>query len=121
MLCLLVSRSFADSKLLDFSDPGQQAFRINRMLGVSRYIQHRPIVIRMHESYEGGVRGRMESYYIKCSYGSSSEACVIIELAIFRGLSGDDASMSVEKSNHASSQAVSKEFIQLQIITVYHY
>ena len=28
---------------------------------------------------------------------------VIIELAIFRGLSGDDASMSVEKSNHASS------------------
>ena len=46
---------------------------------------------------------------------------VIIELAIFRGLSGDDASMSIEKSNHASSQAVSKVLIQLQIITVYHY
>ena len=66
----------------------------------------------MREGYEGGVRGRM------CSYGASSEACVIIALAIFRsrGLSGDDVSVSVEKSNHASSQAiyyVSKVFIQL--------
>ena len=31
-----------DSKLLDFSDPGQLTFRINRMLGVSCYIRHRP-------------------------------------------------------------------------------
>ena len=79
----------------------------------------------MREGYEGGVRGHMDtvyySYSIECSYGSSSETCVIIELAIFRGLSGDDASVSVEKSNHASSQAVSKVLIQLQIITVYHY
>ena len=45
--------------------------------------------------------------------GSSSEACVIIDLATFRDLSGDDASVSVEKSNHASSQAtcMSKVFI----------
>ena len=34
----LVLESFADSKLLDFSDPSQLAFHINRMLGVSRYI-----------------------------------------------------------------------------------
>ena len=61
------------------------------------------------------------SYCIECSYGSSSEACVIIELAIFRGLSGDYASVSVEKSNHASSQAVFKVLVQLQIMTVYHY
>ena len=51
----------------------------------------------MREGYEGGDRGRTDS-----------QACVIIELAIFRSLSGDDASVSVEKSNHASSQAVSK-------------
>ena len=69
------------------------------------------IVIRMCEGYEGGVRGRMDSYCIECSYSLSSEVCVIIELAIFRGLSGDDLSVSVEKSNHASSQAVSKVFI----------
>ena len=42
MLCSLVLESFADSKLLDFSDPGQLIFRINRMLGVSRYVRHRP-------------------------------------------------------------------------------
>ena len=39
------------------------------------------------------------------------EACIIIKLAVFRGFSGDDTSMSVEKSNYASSQAVSKVFI----------
>ena len=42
MLCLLVLESFADSKLLDFSDLGQLTFRINRTLGVSRYIRYRP-------------------------------------------------------------------------------
>ena len=42
MLCSLVLASYADSKLLDFSDPGQLTLRINRMLGVSRYIRHRP-------------------------------------------------------------------------------
>ena len=42
MLCSLVLESFADSKLLDFSDLGQLTFRINRMLGVLRYIRHRP-------------------------------------------------------------------------------
>ena len=36
-LCLLVFASFADSKLLDFFDPGQLTFRINRTLGVSHY------------------------------------------------------------------------------------
>ena len=41
------------------------------------------------------------------------EACVIIELAIFRGFSGDGASMSVEKSNYASSQAVSKAIYEV--------
>ena len=34
--------SFADSKLHDFSDPGQLALHINRTLGESRYIRHRP-------------------------------------------------------------------------------
>ena len=73
----------------------------------------------MHEGYEGGVWGRTDSYaHPSVPNGLSSDAC-IIELAIFRGLSGDDASVSVEKSNHASSQAVSKVFIQ--VITVYHY
>ena len=38
----LVLESFADSKLLDYSDPGQLTLRINRTLGVSRYIWHRP-------------------------------------------------------------------------------
>ena len=60
-------------------------------------------------------------YCIEYSYDSSSEACIIMEVAIFRGLSGDDTSVSVEKSNYASSQGVSKVLIQLQIITVYHY
>ena len=56
MLCSLVLESFADSKLLDFSDLGQLTFRINRTLGVSRYIRHRPnSYIRMCEGYEGGV------------------------------------------------------------------
>ena len=32
---------FADSKLLEFSDLGQLTLRINRMLGVLRYIQQR--------------------------------------------------------------------------------
>ena len=41
-LSLLVLESFADSKLLEYSDPGQLTFRINRTLGVSRYIRHRP-------------------------------------------------------------------------------
>ena len=66
------------------------------------------IVICMREGYEGRVRGHMGSYCIECSYCSSSEACVIIKLAIFSGLSGVDASVSIEKSNHVSSQAVSK-------------
>ena len=44
--------------------------------------------------------------------------CVSLSSSQF---SGEDESVSVEKSNHASSQAVSKVFIQLQIITVYHY
>ena len=30
------------SKLLDFSDPGQLTLRINRTLGVLRYVRHRP-------------------------------------------------------------------------------
>ena len=51
--------------------------------------------------------------------------CTLFGIAIptssFNFIRGDDASVSVEKSNHASSQAVSKAFIQLQIITVYHY
>ena len=34
--------NFADSKLLDFSDLSQLTFRINRTLGVSCYIRHRP-------------------------------------------------------------------------------
>ena len=38
----LVLESFADSKLLDFSDLSQLTFRINRTQGVSRYIRHRP-------------------------------------------------------------------------------
>ena len=59
-LCSLVLESFADSKLLDFSDPGQLTFCINRTLGVSRYIRHKPNnYICMREGYEGGVRGRM--------------------------------------------------------------
>ena len=41
-LSLLVLESFADSKLLDYPDPGQQTFRINRTLGVSHYIRHKP-------------------------------------------------------------------------------
>ena len=60
MLCSLVLESFADSKLLDFSDLGQLTFRINRTLGVSRYIRHRP---NMCEGYEGGVRGHMDEMY----------------------------------------------------------
>ena len=41
-LFAIVLESFADSKLLDFSDLGQLTFRTNRTLGVSRYIRHRP-------------------------------------------------------------------------------
>ena len=119
-LCSPVLASFADSKLLD---PGQLTLRINRTLGVSHYIWHsyRPnnyTHVRGLRRWGQGMYG-YSSYYIECSY---SEACVIIiELAIFRGLSGDDVSMSVKKSNYASSQAVSKVLVQLQIITVYHY
>ena len=66
----LVLASFADSNLLDFSDPGQLTLCINRTLGVSRYIRHRPnsytrsnvlLVIRMREGYEGRVWGRTDS------------------------------------------------------------
>ena len=42
MLYSPVLASFADSKLLDFSDPDQPTLCINRMLCVSRYIRHRP-------------------------------------------------------------------------------
>ena len=42
MLCLLVLESFADSKLFDFSNLDQLTFHINRTLGVSGYIRHRP-------------------------------------------------------------------------------
>ena len=62
---------------------------------MSRYIRHRLIVIpyyillviHMCEGYEGGVRGRMDSY---ARPSVPSEVC--IKLANFRGLSGDDAS-----------------------------
>ena len=83
----------------------------------------------MREGYEGGVWVETIDSYARPSvlnassiYGLPSEACVIIELAVFRGLilfMIDFVSVSVEKSNHTSSQAVSKVFIQ--IITVYHY
>ena len=73
----------------------------------------------MREGYEGGVRGCMELCSVPNAPMGHPAKRIIIELAIFRDLSGDDASVSVEKSNHASSQAMSKVFIQ--IITVYHY
>ena len=41
----------------------------------------------MREGYKGGLRGRMDSY---ARPSVPSKAC--IKLAIFRGLSGDDAS-----------------------------
>lgn len=70
---------------------------------------------RVTKAGSGDVRIAM--FALLMYHGSSSEACVIIELTIFRGLSGDDASVSVEKSNHASSQVEFEVFIQ--IITVY--
>ena len=61
---MLVLESFADSKLLDFSDLSQLTFCINRTLGVSCNIQHKPnIAIRMREGYEGRVRGHMDEMY----------------------------------------------------------
>ena len=46
MICVdfVEKESFDDSNLLDFSDPGQLTFCINRTLGVSHYmyIRHRP-------------------------------------------------------------------------------
>ena len=56
------------------------------------------IIICMREGYEGGVWGCTDSYArpsvpnASSIYGSPSEACVIIEFIVFRGLSGDDAS-----------------------------
>ena len=63
---MLVLESFADSKLLDFSDLGQLTFRINRTLGVSRYIRHRRNSYRHARGlhYEGGVRRHMDEMYI---------------------------------------------------------
>ena len=54
--------TFADSKLLEFSDPSQLTLRINRMLGVLRYIRIGLIIILMRGGYEGGVWGRTDSY-----------------------------------------------------------
>ena len=90
----------ADSKLLDFSDHGQLTLRISRMLGVLCYTRHRP------NSYTHARVLRRRGLGIALPYGSSSEACIIIEFAIFRGLSSDDASVSVEESNHASMPPV---------------
>ena len=50
--------SFADSKFLDFSDPGQLAFRINRTLVYHGIYGIGLVVIHMCESYEGGIRGQ---------------------------------------------------------------
>ena len=106
-LCLPVLASFADSKLLDFSDPGQLTLHINRTLCVSRYIQDSPN-IRMCKGYEGGVWERDRDCYVRPSvlnassiYGSPSEVCVIIELIVFRGLSGDNASSTYLVIYHA--------------------
>ena len=68
--------------------------RINRTLCVSRYIRHRPIT-RMREqglATRAGSGEVMLVLSLECFYGSPSKACVIIKLAVFRRLSGDDAS-----------------------------
>ena len=68
--------SFADSKLLDFSNPGQLTFRINRKLGVSCYIYGIGlIVIRMCEGYKGGVRGHMDEVGKKTASSSVVVSC----------------------------------------------
>ena len=85
-------------------------FRINRTLGVLRYIGHRP---NSYTHARGLQRQGQGTYgYIatvpNTPMARPAKRVSFIKLAIFRGLSGDDASMSVENSNHASSQAVSK-------------
>ena len=51
--------SFADSKLLDFSDLGQLTFRMNRTLGVSCYIRHKP----NSYTHARGLRRRVQGPY----------------------------------------------------------
>ena len=68
----LVLESFADSKLLDFSDTGQLTFRINRTLGVSWYIRHRP----NSYTHVRGLQGRSQgvSWAVKRSVQGSKTA-----------------------------------------------
>ena len=69
---MLVLESFADSKLLDFSDLGQLTFRINRTLGVSRYVRHTPNSY-MHARWfntKAGSGGHMDEMYIKLAKNS---------------------------------------------------
>ena len=97
MLYSPVLASFADSKLLDFSDPGQLTLRINRTLCVSCYIRHRPNNFTHARGLRGwglGTRSRLQIAMLTLLYRMllvsmvrpCSEVCVIIELAVFRGL-----------------------------------
>ena len=68
MLCSPALASFAESKLLDFSDPGQLTLHINIERCVSRAIYGIGlIIIRMREGYEGGVWGRDRDSYARPS------------------------------------------------------
>ena len=64
--------------------------RTNRTLSVLRYIWHRPL-IRMRARVTRAGSGPTLALYFSI-YGSPSEAGVIVKLAVFRDLSGDNVS-----------------------------
>ena len=106
---ILLILSFLTSPI----DPGQLTLCINRTLCVSCYIRHRPKLYTCARVMRAGSVDKLEivdSY--ACSsvpnassiYGSHSEACVIIKLALFRSLSGDDTSSTYLIIYHAVQQ-----------------